>query len=251
MNRLRFLLSLITKENDYQMEQAAAAKSTAQELGLDLDILYAENDAITQSTQLLKVIQGNPSVRPAAIIVEPLGATAFTKVASAAVSAGMGWAVINREADYGANLRAASRATVFSIGPDQKEVGRIQARQIAVLLPRGGSVLYIQGPSVSSVSQQRYEGLMEELSASVKLVQLRGKWTEEPFTHSWCCNTMDMESASPGITRDDLSKLLDRPSCGRMIGHVEVSNLTCSYLHDYKHVENSKASCHDDEEIAG
>jgi ribose transport system substrate-binding protein len=179
MNRLRFLLSLITKENDYQMEQAAAAKSTAQELGLDLDILYAENDAITQSTQLLKVIQGNPSVRPAAIIVEPLGATAFTKVASAAVSAGMGWAVINREADYGANLRAASRATVFSIGPDQKEVGRIQGRQIAVLLPRGGSVLYIQGPSVSSVSQQRYEGLMEELSASVKLVQLRGKWTEE------------------------------------------------------------------------
>jgi ABC-type sugar transport system substrate-binding protein len=110
MNRLRFLLSLITKENDYQMEQAAAAKSTAQELGLDLDILYAENDAITQSTQLLKVIQGNPSVRPAAIIVEPLGATAFTKVASAAVSAGMGWAVINREADWTADESSARDA---------------------------------------------------------------------------------------------------------------------------------------------
>jgi len=47
------------------------------------------------------------------------------------------------------------------------------------------------------------------------------------------------------LTRDGLSKLLDRPSCGRMIGHVEVSNLACSYLHDYKHAENSKASCHD------
>jgi ribose transport system substrate-binding protein len=179
MNRLRFLLSLITKENDYQMEQAAAAKAAAQELGLDLDILYADNDAITQSTQLLKVIQADSSVRPSAIIVEPLGATAFTKVASAAVSAGMGWAVINRETDYGANLRETSRATVFSIGSDQKEIGRIQAKQIGVLLPRGGSVLYIQGPSVSSVSRERYEGLMEILSASVKLVQLRGKWTEE------------------------------------------------------------------------
>jgi hypothetical protein len=53
------------------------------------------------------------------------------------------------------------------------------------------------------------------------------------------------------LTRDDLSKLLDRPGCGRVIGHVEVSNLACSYLHDYKHVENSKASGHDDKEIAG
>ena len=47
------------------------------------------------------------------------------------------------------------------------------------------------------------------------------------------------------FTRDGLSKLLDRPSCGRMMGHVEVSNPACSYLHDYKHVENSKASRHD------
>jgi ribose transport system substrate-binding protein len=179
MNRLRFLLSLITKENDYQMEQAAAGKAAAEELGLDLDILYADNDAITQSTELLKVIQADSPARPAAIIVEPLGATAFTQVASAAVNAGMGWAVINRETDYGANLREASRATVFSIGADQKEIGRIQARQIAVLLPKGGSVLYIQGPSVSSVSRERYEGMTEMLSASVKLVQLRGKWTEQ------------------------------------------------------------------------
>src|SRR5215469_975737 len=53
------------------------------------------------------------------------------------------------------------------------------------------------------------------------------------------------------VARDDLSKLLDRPGCGRMIAHVEVSNLACSYLHDYKHVENSKASRYDDKEIAG
>lgn len=53
------------------------------------------------------------------------------------------------------------------------------------------------------------------------------------------------------LARDDLAKLLDRASCGRMIGHVEVRNLACSYLHDYKHVENSKASGHDDKEIAG
>ena len=32
MTTLRFLVSLITKDNDYQMEQAAAAKAAAAEL---------------------------------------------------------------------------------------------------------------------------------------------------------------------------------------------------------------------------
>jgi hypothetical protein len=54
---LRFIVSLITKENDYQVEQAASAQAAAQKLGVDVQILYADNDAITQSTQLLKAIQ--------------------------------------------------------------------------------------------------------------------------------------------------------------------------------------------------
>src|ERR1700687_332923 len=53
------------------------------------------------------------------------------------------------------------------------------------------------------------------------------------------------------VPGDDLSKLLACPSCGGMIGHVEVSNPAGSYLHDHKDIENSKASRHDDEEIAG
>ena len=83
MAKLRFLVSLITKDNDYQREQAAAASSAASEFGVDVEIVYAENDAITQSTQLLKVIQADPTLRPNAIVVEPLGATPFPKVATA------------------------------------------------------------------------------------------------------------------------------------------------------------------------
>jgi hypothetical protein len=65
MNKLRFLLSLITKDNDYQLEQAASGQSAAQQHGVELQILYANNDAITQSTQLLRAIQSDPS-RPSA-----------------------------------------------------------------------------------------------------------------------------------------------------------------------------------------
>jgi ribose transport system substrate-binding protein len=177
--KLRYLVSLITKDNDYQREQAASAKAAAGEFGVDVEIVYAENDAITQSTQLLKAIQTDATHRPNAIIVEPLGATPFPKVASTAAGAGIGWAVINREADYTAQLRQAFSSPVFSVSVDQTEVGRIQGKQIANLLPRGGSVLYIQGPSVSSVSRQRLEGLRETVQSSVQLINLRGKWTEE------------------------------------------------------------------------
>jgi len=186
MAKLRFLISLITKDNDYQMEQASAANAGAAELGVDAQIVYADNDPITQSTQVLKAIQSDPSLRPNGIVVEPLGATAFPQVAKTAASAGIGWAVLSREAEYTRELRKSSTAPIFSISADQVEVGRIQGRQIAALLPRGGSVLLIQGPSVSSVSRERLTGLQESLAPSVHLTSLRGRWTEESGYQSVC-----------------------------------------------------------------
>jgi ribose transport system substrate-binding protein len=186
MSNLRFLVSLITKDNDYQMEQAAATKAAAAELGVEAEIIYADNDPITQSTQLLKAIQTEPSLRPSGILVEPVGATSFPQVAKTAVGAGIGWAVLSRQAEYSAELRKTSRSPVFSVSADQVEVGRIQARQVAALLPRGGSVLLIQGPSVSSVSRDRLAGLQELLPPNVHVTSLRGRWTEESAHQSVC-----------------------------------------------------------------
>ncbi|HUC54516.1 MAG TPA: substrate-binding domain-containing protein [Candidatus Cybelea sp.] len=179
MTTLRFLVSLITKDNDYQMEQAASAKSAAAELGVEAEILYAHDDPITQSTQLLKAIQSEPSLRPNGILVEPVGATSFPQVAKTAAAADLGWAVLNRGAEYAAELQKTARRPVFSVSADQLEVGRIQGRQVAALLPRGGSVLLIQGPSVSSVSRDRLAGLQEVLAPNVHVSNLRGRWTEE------------------------------------------------------------------------
>jgi ribose transport system substrate-binding protein len=186
MAKLRFLVSLITKDNDYQMEQAAAAKSAAAELGVEAEILYADNDAITQSTQVLKVIQTEPSLRPSGILIEPVGATSFPQVAKTAAGAGIGWAVLSREADYAGELRKTARTPVFSVSADQVEVGRIQGRQAAALLPRGGSVLLIQGPSISSVSRERHAGLHESLAPNMHVTSLRGRWTEESAHQSVC-----------------------------------------------------------------
>ena len=179
MAKLRFLVSLITQENDYQLEQAAAATSTAVRLGVDAQILYANNDAITQSTQILKAVQSGATLQPDGIVVEPAGGTSFPQAAKAAATAGIAWAVVNREADYMSDLRSTARTPVFSVSPDQREIGRIQARQMAALLPRGGTVLYIQGPSESSAASGRVAGLDESLPRNIRIINLKGRWTQE------------------------------------------------------------------------
>ena len=179
MANLRFIVSLITKDNDYQVEQSASAQAAAQKLGIDVQILYADNDAITQSTQLLKAIQSEPAMRPHAIIFEPVGGTAFPQVAQAAVSAKIGWVALNREADYIPRLRKTAKVPVFCVSSDHKEIGRIQGRQFAAMLPNGGGVLYIQGPSENSAARDRAAGMQMALPHGVQIVSLRGRWTEE------------------------------------------------------------------------
>jgi ABC-type sugar transport system substrate-binding protein len=177
--KLKYLLSLPTDDNDYQQEQAAAAKDTATRLGLDLQVVYANNDAIEQSDQILKAIQSPAGTRPDAILFEPLGATALPQVARAASGAGIGWVVLNRNAEYIPELRRAGRAPAFAVSSDHVEIGRIQGLQFAALLPQGGSVLYIQGPSENSAAKERTFGMQQLKPANVKINMLKGQWTEE------------------------------------------------------------------------
>jgi ABC-type sugar transport system substrate-binding protein len=179
MKKLRFLVSLTTKENDYQLEQAASAQEAARRLGVDLEILYADNDAITQSTQILKALQTDPQLRPDAVAFEPVGATSLPQVARTAAGAGVGWAVLNREADYLSELRRTSRIPILSISSDHQEIGKIQGRQFGALLPRGGSILYIQGPSENSAAKDRTTGMHATLPSNIHVTALRGQWTEE------------------------------------------------------------------------
>jgi ribose transport system substrate-binding protein len=177
--RPRVLLSLTTEENDYQLEQAATARRAAELAAVDLQILFANNDTITQSTQILRAIQSDPSLRPDGVILEPVGGTALPQVARAACGAGIGWGVLNSLPDYLTDLRNASRAPVFALSTDQVEIGRIQARQCATLLPRGGNVLYLQGPSEHFAAKQRTTGMQSVIPQNIRLTCLRGNWTEE------------------------------------------------------------------------
>ena len=179
MAKIRIVISLTTHDNDYQMEQAQSAEEAARRLGVAAELIYADNDAINQSTQLLRVVQAPTETRPTAIVFEPVGGTALPQVARAAASANIGWAVLNREAGYIEELRKISSAPIFAVSSDHLEIGRIQGRQFAALLPRGGTVLYIQGPSENSAAKERTLGMQETKPANIQIIALRGQWTEE------------------------------------------------------------------------
>jgi hypothetical protein len=56
MDKLNVLVSLITDDNDYQLEQAASAESAAIQLGASVQIIYSGNDAVQQTQQILGFI---------------------------------------------------------------------------------------------------------------------------------------------------------------------------------------------------
>src|SRR5580658_2590537 len=127
MENLNVVVALITRDNDYQAEQAASATEAAASLGAKIQIIYADNDAVNQTQQLIKIIQ-DPIQRPSAILVEPVG-TGMPQVAKAAVGAGIGWGIVNSDPEYIPELRR-SGLPVFSVSTDQSEVGRIQGKQL-------------------------------------------------------------------------------------------------------------------------
>jgi ribose transport system substrate-binding protein len=178
MKKLKFIVSLTNNDNDYQIEQAANAEAAAKRLGVEVQIIHAENDSVNQSQQLLKIIQSRTQALPDGIIFEPVGGTALPQVARAAAMAGIGWVVLNRDAEYIAELRKAFQVPVFSITSDHEQIGRIQGRQFAAILPHGGSVLYIQGPSESLAAKQRTSGMQETKPVGVQVKMMKAQWTE-------------------------------------------------------------------------
>lgn len=174
---MKALISLTTRDNDYQRAQAESVESAAKRLGINLEIIYADNDPVLQSQQILSAIQKKDH-HIDIVITEPVG-TGMLQVAEAAAKAGIAWSVLNRDIDYAGRLHASTGAAVFEVGVDQEEVGRIHAAQLAKLAPQGGTVLYIEGPAAGSAAKLRTQGTMAKKPSNIELKILKGNWTEE------------------------------------------------------------------------
>jgi len=177
MEKLKFVL-LAVDNNDYQVEQVSSAQSAAARLGIDLEIVHTEHDSLQQSQVVLDFIQSPADKRPHAIFFEPVG-TPLAQPARAAAAAKVGWVILNREnVDYVRELRDRYSTPVFCVTTSHKDVGEIQGDQIARLVPKGGAVLYIEGPGDNNAAVRRTEGMLSRKPANVEVRTLRGRWTE-------------------------------------------------------------------------
>jgi ribose transport system substrate-binding protein len=94
---------------------------------------------------------------------------------------------------------------------DHFEIGRIQGRQFAALLPHGGSILYIQGPAENSAAKERAQGMQETKPTNIHVTVLRGQWTEESAqraVRSWLKLSTSQKAAIDLIGAQDDSMAL-------------------------------------------
>jgi ABC-type sugar transport system substrate-binding protein len=140
------------------------------------------------------------------------------------VGAGIAWGVMNHDANYVPELRRVHRVPVFSVTADHEEVGRIQGRQLGALLPKGGSVLHIEGPSQSMAAKQRTTGMHETKPANVSVKPLKGQWTEESAyraVNSWLRLSTSLKSTHDVVAAQD-----DSMAAGARKAFLELSDAT-------------------------
>jgi ABC-type sugar transport system substrate-binding protein len=167
--------------NPYMQLSAEAASRSAERLRLTLDIQFAEADFTTQVRQLYLATREVP--RPDFVMVTPVQEAALKTLSEQTVAAGIGWFWMNRSVGNERELRARfPEIPVCLVSPDQREAGRIQARQARSLLTQTGRVLFVQGRMTNQSARLRAEAFREALKRYPGLEvigELDGNWSAE------------------------------------------------------------------------
>ena len=161
---------------------AADAQVAGKRLGIRVDVVFADNNAIQQIHQLYQYVHAPAEERPLAIVVEAVKGEGMERLARNAAKAGIGWIVQQQGVGYIETLlKEGWRVPIGAVTVDEREIGRIQARQFQALLPHGGAVLFLQGPPDSSTTAARLDGLQDALKGSPITLKgaLHGDWTEQ------------------------------------------------------------------------
>jgi ABC-type sugar transport system substrate-binding protein len=179
MSRPFLKLFLTDADNPFEQLQADQAVSLAERLDARLEVEFGSNDFTVQVRQIYQATHRED--RPDVVLVMPVKEAALKSLSEATVTAGTGWVFLNRMTGSVSALRQLNPEMLVSyVAPDQKEIGRIHARQLRLLFPHGANVLYIHGRITTSSAEARQAGFLEALKMAgpkIEIVSsLDGNW---------------------------------------------------------------------------
>lgn len=149
--------------NAFQIAVSEAAEAKAKELGVDLTILSADQDAATQISQ----IEQCTSEKFDAILFEPVDPDGLRDAAKSAADAGV--VVINVISACTDWEEAGISAVSYG---DNVKAGETEMQQVVDLLNGKGNIAILTGPSGSSDSLQRLKGYENVLKNHPDITQV-------------------------------------------------------------------------------
>ncbi|MDR1487676.1 MAG: substrate-binding domain-containing protein [Deltaproteobacteria bacterium] len=145
-------------------------KAEAEELGVELSILDAGNDASVQLNQVENLLTNKVDV----VLVAAVDADAIVPALDMAENAGIPLT--------GVNMLMNTDKPYYYAGPNDVEAGELEAQYVVDALGGKGNVVILEGPIGTSAQLQRLEGNMNVLNKypDVKiLVQKPANWNRE------------------------------------------------------------------------
>jgi len=206
----RLVVSLTSQDQEYQALQGQDAREAGRRLGVEVEVLFAEDNAVRQIQQLFQQVHAPESERPAALLVHTRVPDGLERVARNAARAGLGWFLLNRTAPYLERLRGEHPGlAIGAVTTDHAEIGHIHARQLAGLCPDRSQVLYVQGPADAPSARLRLQGLEEALlGRGFELKVVNAEWTAasaEKAVAAWLrLRTSDLFQPSAVVCQNDL-----------------------------------------------
>ncbi len=177
----RVAVHLITTHNAYQVQSRDEAVATGQRLGAELEVQFADADAVRQIHQIYAQIY-DAAKRPDVMIVEAVRDGGMERVVRNAAKAGIGVMLIHGDGSWIEPIRRECPDVPLTwVTADNRAIGSLQGRQFRALRPQGGLILYATGPIASGTAEQRLEGVQEAIQgANIDLsVVSANDWTGE------------------------------------------------------------------------
>jgi ABC-type sugar transport system substrate-binding protein len=183
-------LFLLTRHSSHQRAAGRAAEEAARRHGVPLEVSFADNLAVQQAQNIVRLVHDNHSRRTCVILMpltdieapsESLEGHPLHRLARRVAARGAGWITLNRGGtrQVAALQREFPGLPVALITPDQQEFGRVQGLQFRTLLPRGGRVLYVVGDTSASSARDRRQGMQAVVAGdrAFHIEEVDGLWS--------------------------------------------------------------------------